>query len=82
MNLADWRKSEKLSCEELARRLGITVSRGGTNVWNWESGRTRADADVIDRIEKLTGGHVTPLDMHRTRLSWLRRNKSVSGEAA
>lgn len=81
MNLAEWRKSEGLSCEEVARRLGITVARGGTNVWNWEIGRNRADADIIERIEKLTKGSVTPLDMHRTRLAWLNREKA-SGEAA
>lgn len=82
MNLAEWRKAEGHSCGDLARMLNIAATRGGTSVWNWETGRARADADVIDRIEKLTGGMVTPLDMHRTRLDWLRRNKPVAGEAA
>ncbi|MBB5703575.1 transcriptional regulator with XRE-family HTH domain [Ochrobactrum daejeonense] len=76
MKLADWRKREGLSCDDIARRLEITAVRGGSSVWNWETGRARADADIIDRIEILTKGEVSPLDMHRTRLDWLRQNRS------
>lgn len=76
MKLADWRKREGLSCDEIARRLEIAAARGGSSVWNWETGRARADADIIDRIEILTNGEVSPLDMHRTRLDWIRQNRS------
>ncbi|ELT50247.1 helix-turn-helix domain-containing protein [Brucella intermedia] len=76
MKLADWRKREGLSCDEVARRLEIVAARGGSSVWNWETGRARADADIIDKIEILTDGEVSPLDMHRTRLDWLRQNRS------
>ncbi|MBN9044654.1 MAG: helix-turn-helix domain-containing protein [Rhizobiales bacterium] len=81
MNLAEWRKREGLSCDEVARRLNITAARGGSSVWNWETGRARADADIIERIEQLTGGEVSPLDMHRTRLAWLRHSRGEGAAA-
>lgn len=82
MELADWRKAEKLSTTEVAERLRMAGDHASSTVWNWETGRARPDADVIDRIERLTQGAVTSVDMHRTRLGWLKANRPERFAAA
>jgi len=39
------------------------------------SGAVMPDADMVARIEVLTGNSVTASDMHATRLAWLRANR-------
>lgn len=69
--LRDWRDKQKLSVTEVARRLGVHL----TTVARIENGETSTDADMVARIEVLTGGAVTAADMHATRLAWLRANR-------
>jgi transcriptional regulator with XRE-family HTH domain len=75
MRLADWRKQHGQTTMDVARGIGIEGDRGGASVWNWETGRSRADADIIMRIEQYTKSAVRPSDMHETRLDWLRANR-------
>lgn len=75
MRLADWRKAQSLSCAEVENGLGLEGVRDGKSVWNWETGRSRADADMIDRIKRFTNSEVTEADMHQTRLDWLRAHR-------
>jgi transcriptional regulator with XRE-family HTH domain len=75
MQLAEWRKEKNLSCSEIAKGLGLDGDRDGTSVWNWETGRSRPDADMIDKIRILTDDAVTAADMHECRLAWLRENR-------
>ena len=82
MNLADWRKEQNQSCLDVAKALGLNGERDGTSVWNWETGRARPDADVVERIEALTSGQVTAHDMHAVRLAWLKANRPEKFAAA
>lgn len=75
MHLLDWRKSQSLSLGDVARGLGLNGARDETSVWNWETGRSRPDADVVERITRLTSGAVSAADMHATRLAWLKANR-------
>lgn len=75
MNLADWRAAEKLSTADVAKLMGLDGAHGSSTIWNWETGRARPDADMIDRIVRMTGGAVTPADMHTIRLDWLKANR-------
>lgn len=83
MLLAEWRKSQSLSCGEVAAALGDRCD--ATSVWNWETGRARPDADVTELLIQLSNGNVTPSDMHAARLAWLKANrpeKFHAGEAS
>lgn len=82
MHLSDWRKERNLSTLEVARMLGLTGDRDGSSVWNWETGRSRPDADVVHRLERLTDGAVTAADMHAVRLAWLKANRPEKFEIA
>lgn len=81
MQLADWRKANSLSCADVAKGLGLDGERDSASVWNWETGRSRPDADVIERIREFTKGEVTADDMHAVRLAWLRENRPEKFEA-
>ena len=39
MKLKDYRTKNKLSCSELARKIGIQNINPATNVWRWENGQ-------------------------------------------
>lgn len=69
--LRDWRNEQGWSVTEVARRLGVHL----TTIARLESGATSTDADMVARIEVLTGGDVTAADMHATRLEWLKTNR-------
>lgn len=69
--LRDWRNDQGWSATEVARRLGVHL----TTIARIENGETSTDADMVARIEALTGGLVTAADMHATRLAWLKANR-------
>ncbi|WP_283800079.1 helix-turn-helix transcriptional regulator [Nitratireductor sp. GZWM139] len=75
MQLRDWRKQRKMSAAETARSLGIAGVNPGGTIARIEVGSRRPDADMVQRIHDLTGGLVSALDMHETRLAWLRQNR-------
>lgn len=70
--LKEWREAKGWNTQHLAKELGLDEKAGPGTVWRWETGRSRPDADVIARIEKLSEGEVTANEMHETRLSFLR----------
>jgi transcriptional regulator with XRE-family HTH domain len=80
MLLKEWREKNEWSLARLAAELGVPGEYPAGTVQRWEIGKSRPEADVIDRIEKLTGGDVTATDMHEARLSWL--NKQAAEAAA
>lgn len=68
-----WRTSQGKSQGECALMLGM---RGGARSFQRiETGESSADADVVERIERMTGLQVTASDMHRIRLAWLREHR-------
>lgn len=69
--LREWRTENGISLAWLAERLSVRVS----TVSRWESGAIPTDADVVDRLESLTGGAVRAADMHAVRLAWLKANR-------
>lgn len=73
MQISDWRHSRNLSLDELAKAVGF--AGGARSFHRVESGQSKADSDLVERIVALTGGAVTAEDMHRTRLAWLRANR-------
>ncbi len=82
MRLSEWRKSKSISTSELARQLGLNGERDSGNVWNWETGRARPDADIVEAIDRLTEGAVSAADMHAVRLDWLKANRPEKFSAA
>lgn len=84
MTLAEFITSQGKTPEEFAALMGGV---SGSGVRKWMSGERQPDADVISRIEEVTQGLVTSVDMHRVRLAWLRANRPekfspISVEAA
>ena len=61
MTLAEWRKAEGISQEELASRLSAALGRPvhQPSVCQWESGSVMPAADVAEAIRTMTGGKVT-----------------------
>lgn len=72
MELRDWRIAQGLSQQALGVALGITSGNPASFVERVENGKVKADADLAAALSLLTEGAVTPADLHRTRLLWLR----------
>jgi len=75
MKLSAWIEEAGLSVAAAARNLGIEGVNPGRTLDRIASGERQPDADVVARIEAMTGGMVTAGDMHATRLDWLRANR-------
>lgn len=71
MLLKDWRRGRGWSLARLAEELALSGRSPSETVRRWETGESRPDADVVDRIGLLTDGVVTPNDMHEARLRHL-----------
>jgi transcriptional regulator with XRE-family HTH domain len=67
MDPAAWRKREKLTLRDLGAKLGINAN----SVTNYETGRREAPTSVSLAYQKLSGGDVTPEDLHRARRRFL-----------
>ncbi len=68
------------SQSECAAALGLA---GGARTYQRiETGAVRPDADVVDRIGRLTGGTVSPAHMHAVRLAWLKANRPEKFDAS
>lgn len=74
MDLRTWRSRENLTLRQLAEKLGIVGRNPAAQMQRYESGQSRLEADLVERICALTGGAVTALDHQRSRLAWLRAN--------
>lgn len=66
-----FRTAKGFTLGEAASLLGVHK----TTVLRIETGELQPDADMIERIEKLSEGAVTAADMHATRLAWLKANR-------
>ncbi|NBN62809.1 helix-turn-helix domain-containing protein [Pannonibacter tanglangensis] len=71
MNLKQWRLTQGKTLGDCARHFGLKSAR---TYQRYETGENRPDADLVDAFVRLSGGAVTALDMHQTRLEWLRMN--------
>jgi transcriptional regulator with XRE-family HTH domain len=71
MKFRDWRLGCKLTRAACARALGIEGRNPSRTMQRIETGETRADAPIVEKIRALTGGMVTAEDMHQQRLAWL-----------
>lgn len=69
MNLKTWRQREQLTLKAASDRLGLA---GARTYQRYECGETRASALLVEHIREITGGAVTPSDMHDVRLAWER----------
>ena len=58
MKLSEWMEREKVSVEDLARRLGRTPMQ----VWRYRAGKSMPRPAVMRRIIEITGGAVTAND--------------------
>jgi len=71
MLLKDWRQEKGWTLAKLAEELGLFGRSPSETVRRWESGESRPDADIIAKIESLTGDEVTSTDMQASRLAFL-----------
>jgi transcriptional regulator with XRE-family HTH domain len=60
MKLADWRRRNNLTQQQLADDLGCIV----TSIARYETGLRRPDSATMIRIYRLTGGEVEPNDFY------------------
>jgi transcriptional regulator with XRE-family HTH domain len=74
MTLDHWLTLHKRSAEDFGKELGCS----GQAVRHWRLGARSPDAEMLEKIVAATAGEVTVLDMHQTRLAFL---KGESGEA-
>lgn len=61
MKLRDYRKSQNLTLDELAARIG----RSAATVSRIERGKNQPDWATLDAIERATEGAVTPNDFRQ-----------------
>lgn len=78
MLLKSWREQNGWTLARLAAELGVNGKFPVGTVHRWETGQSRPDADMIVRIEEVTGGAVTALDMHEIRLESLRKKEDAA----
>lgn len=76
MRLADWRAQEGLSLRDAGKRIGSHMPDGAPvhlrTIHRYETGERTPSAIVVEAIRMATGGAVSPVDMHDTRLEWCR----------
>ncbi len=82
MQLRAWISAENKTFAETARALGISGVNPGGTLARIAMGSRQPDADMIAKIEKLTGGHVDATDMQAVRLAWLKANRPEKFETA
>lgn len=79
--LKEWREGHGWSTQRVAEELGLDPRAGAGTVWRWETGRSRPDADMVEKIGEITDGVVNASGMHRTRLEFLRSRQPGEGVA-
>ena len=79
MTLDQWMTSTGMTPDQLGRELGVS----GEAVRRYRLGSRSPDALIQEAIVRVTGGAVTVLDLHDTRLRFLKsQNDPASPEAA
>lgn len=69
--LREFRTVNGLSLDEMAAWLCVHK----TTVMRIESGELPVDADMVERIEAVTGGSVSAGEIHSVRLNWLKEHR-------
>ena len=69
IDLEGWRLELRLSYEKLAEHIGVS---GASQAHKYASGALRPPPEILENIMRVTGGRVGPLQMHRTRMAWLK----------
>tara|TARA_R100001443_G_scaffold85206_1_gene91823 strand:+ start:730 stop:936 length:207 start_codon:yes stop_codon:yes gene_type:complete len=64
MKLKDYRIKNKLSCSELARKIGVQNINPATNVWRWENGQRIPRKEEMKKIYLGTEKQVQPNDFY------------------
>ena len=64
MKLKDYRTKNKLSCSELARKIGVHNINPATNVWTWENGQRIPRKEEMKKIYIGTEKQVQPNDFY------------------
>ena len=64
MKLKDYRTKNKLSCSELARKLGVQNINPATNIWRWENGQRIPRKEEMKKIYIGTEKQVQPNDFY------------------
>ena len=64
MKLKDYRTKNKLSCSELARKIGIHNINPSTNIWRWENGERIPRKAEMKKIYIGTEKQVQPNDFY------------------
>ncbi len=74
MRLRDNRERRGKTLMEVAEELAAILGRpiGMRTYHRWETGESPAPTDVVEAIRELTGGQVSPVDLHEQRMDYLR----------
>ena len=64
MKLKDYRTKNKLSCSELARKIGVHNINPATNVWRWENVQRIPRKEEMKKIYIGTEKQVQPNDFY------------------
>ena len=64
MKLKDYRTKNKLSCSELARKIGVQNINPAVNVWRWENGQRLPRKAEMKKIYIGTEKQVQPNDFY------------------
>ena len=73
-DLRDWRQGQRLSLDKVAGMLGLSGQNPARTIQRVETGESLPDADLAAALTKISDGAVTPVDLHLTRLAWLRES--------
>lgn len=70
MDLTDWMTAKNQSDASMAPAVPCTRA----TFWRYRTGRRDVPAWVAERIQEITGGAVTVMDLHCARVAWMRDN--------
>lgn len=84
MNLKSFIDEEGIKADKLAEMVGGVT---GAAVRLWLAGARMPSAEAIEKIFEITGGRVTIVDLHESRMAFIRANPTEpkpteAGEAA
>ncbi|WP_428413076.1 hypothetical protein [Pararhizobium sp.] len=73
-----------MSLQALAQQLGLKAQSGGLKLSRIERGEVKIEADLAEKIRKLSDDAVLPQDHHDERLEFIegQKQKAKSREAA
>lgn len=80
MRLRESRERRQKTLGEVAEELAAILGRpvGIRTYHRWETGESPAPTDVVEAIRAMTGGDVSPVDLHEQRMEFLRSSGRLS----